>query len=54
MLAEIVLGSGWWKLLAGSGPMVANPDSLRSVRATAEDRALTRAVLPTLLNVGAY
>lgn len=53
MLSEIVLGYGWWKLLARS-TVVNNADSLRSVRATPEDRALIGQGLADALNVGAY
>ena len=31
LLAEIILGFGWWRLLA-RGATIANPDSLRTVR----------------------
>lgn len=53
MLAEVVLSFGWWRLLA-LGASLSNPDSLRSVRATAEDRALIGQGLADALNVGAY
>ena len=53
MLTEIVLGFGWWKLLARS-TTITNADSLRSVRATPEDRALIGQGLADALNVGAY
>lgn len=53
MLAEVVLSFGWWRLLA-RGASIANPDSLRSVKATAEDRALIGQGLADALNVGAY
>jgi len=53
MLAEVVLSFGWWRLLA-RGASLSNPDSLRSVRATAEDRALIGQGLADALNVGAY
>ena len=53
MLAEIILGLGWWKMLA-HGATIANPEALRSVSATAEDRALVGQGLADALNVGAY
>ena len=53
MLAEIILAFGWWRLLA-RGTTISNPDSLRSVKATAEDRALIGQGLADALNVGAY
>ncbi|HEX4297711.1 MAG TPA: DUF898 family protein [Devosia sp.] len=53
LLSEVVLGFGWWRLLA-RGSTISNPDSLRSVRATAEDRALIGQGLADALNVGAY
>jgi uncharacterized membrane protein YjgN (DUF898 family) len=53
LLSEIVLGFGWWKLLA-RGAVVENPDSLRSVRAAPEDRSLIGEGLASALNVGAY
>ena len=39
MLAELILGFGWWRLLA-RGASISNPDALRTVQATAEDKAL--------------
>ena len=53
MLAEVILSFGWWRLLA-RGATVVNPDSLRTVRSTAEDRALIGQGLADALNVGAY
>jgi uncharacterized membrane protein YjgN (DUF898 family) len=53
MLAEIILSYGWWKLLA-RGATIINPDSLRTVAATPEDRALIGQGLADALNVGAY
>jgi uncharacterized membrane protein YjgN (DUF898 family) len=53
MLAELILGYGWWKMLA-SGAAISNPDSLRTVQATAEDKALIGQGLADALNVGAY
>lgn len=53
LLAEIILAFGWWKLLA-NGATIADPDSLHSVRATEEDRALIGQGLADALNVGAY
>ena len=52
LLAELILSLGWWKLLAVSATLI-NPDGLRSVRATAEDRALVGQGLADALNVGA-
>ncbi|MEO7221270.1 MAG: DUF898 family protein [Devosia sp.] len=53
MLAELILSLGWWKLLA-KGTTITNPDSLRTVQSTAEDRALIGQGLADALNVGAY
>ncbi len=53
MLAELILGFGWWVLLA-RGATIVNFDSIGSVRATAEDRALIGQGLADALNVGAY
>lgn len=53
MLAELILGFGWWKLVA-RGATISNPDSLRAVQATPEDRALIGQGLADALNVGAY
>ena len=53
MLAELILSFGWWKMLA-RGSTVSNPDSLRTVQATAEDQALVGQGLADALNVGAY
>jgi hypothetical protein len=53
LLAEIILAFGWWKLLARAST-IANPDSLRTVRAAAEDRTLIGQGLADALNVGAY
>lgn len=53
MLAELILSYGWWKMLA-RGSSIENPDSLRTVHATAEDKALIGQGLADALNVGAY
>jgi hypothetical protein len=53
LLSEIILGLGWWKLVA-RGATISSPDSLRSVRASAEDRTLIGQGLADALNVGAY
>jgi len=53
MLAELILSFGWWKMLA-RGSTINNPDSLRTVQATAEDQALVGQGLADALNVGAY
>jgi len=53
LLAELILSYGWWRLLARSAS-ISNPDSLRSVRATIEDRSLIGQGLADALNVGAY
>lgn len=53
MLAEVILSFGWWRMLA-RGATIANPDGLRSVRSTDEDRALIGQGLADALNVGAY
>jgi uncharacterized membrane protein YjgN (DUF898 family) len=53
MLAELILSFGWWKMLA-RGSTIDNPDGLRLVQATAEDKALIGQGLADALNVGAY
>jgi hypothetical protein len=53
LVAELILSYGWWVLIA-RGTSIANPDSLRTVRATAEDRAVIGEGLADALNVGAY
>jgi len=53
LLAEVILALGWWKLLARSAT-IANPDSVRSVRATPEDRSVVGQGLADALNVGTY
>lgn len=53
LLAELILAVGWWKLLA-RGTTITNPDSLRDVQATPEDKALVGQGLADALNVGAY
>ncbi|MEQ1768786.1 MAG: DUF898 family protein [Devosia sp.] len=53
LLSEIILAVGWWKLVA-RGTVISNADSLRTVRAGREDRALLGEGLADALNVGAY
>jgi uncharacterized membrane protein YjgN (DUF898 family) len=53
MLAELILGVGWWRLLA-RGTVIENVDSLRKARREPEDRALIGQGLADALNVGAY
>jgi uncharacterized membrane protein YjgN (DUF898 family) len=53
ILGETILGYGYWAAVARNATIV-NPDSLRSVRATAEDKALAGEGLADALNVGAY
>lgn len=53
LLGEVFLGYGYWMLVARDAA-IANADSLRSVRATNEDRALIGEGLADALNVGAY
>jgi uncharacterized membrane protein YjgN (DUF898 family) len=53
LLSELVLGLGWWRLLA-RGATIEKPDSLRTVNATVEDRTLAGQGLADALNVGAY
>jgi uncharacterized membrane protein YjgN (DUF898 family) len=53
LLAELILAYGWWRLLARSAT-IANPDSLKTVRAAIEDRSLIGQGLADALNVGAY
>lgn len=53
LLGEVFLGYGYWMLVA-RGATIANADSLGSVRAAGEDRALAGEGLADALNVGAY
>lgn len=53
LLGEVFLGYGYW-LLVARGAVISNADSLKSVRATGEDRALVGEGLADALNVGAY
>ncbi len=53
LMGEVFLGYGYWMLVA-RGATISNADSLRTVRATGEDRALAGEGLADALNVGAY
>jgi uncharacterized membrane protein YjgN (DUF898 family) len=53
LVGEVFLGFGYWMLVC-RGATFSNADSLRTVRATAEDRALAGEGLADALNVGAY
>lgn len=53
LLGEVFLGYGYWMLVARNAT-ISNADSLRSVRAIDEDRALIGEGLADALNVGAY
>jgi uncharacterized membrane protein YjgN (DUF898 family) len=53
ILGDVFLGYGYW-LLVARGASIVNVDSLASVRAAAEDRALAGEGLADALNVGAY
>jgi uncharacterized membrane protein YjgN (DUF898 family) len=53
LMGEVFLGYGYWMLVA-RGATISNADSLWSVRATDEDRALAGEGLADALNVGAY
>lgn len=53
LMSELFLGLGFWKLVA-NGATVTGLDSLRSVRARGEDKALAGEGLADALNVGAY
>jgi len=53
MMAELFLGLAFWKLVA-SNASITEVDSLRSVRARGEDRALAGEGLADALNVGSY
>ena len=53
LLGEVFLGCGYWMLVA-RGATIANVESLRTVRAAGEDRALVGEGLADALNVGAY
>lgn len=53
LLAEVVLGFGWWRLLARA-TTIANPDDMQTVKSAPEDRALIGQGLADALNVGAY
>ena len=53
LMSELFLGLGFWKLVA-NGASITGLDSLRSVRARGEDKALAGEGLADALNVGAY
>ncbi len=53
LLSEVILGFGWWRLLASSTTVV-NPDSIRAIHAIDEDRSVIGQGLAQALNVGAY
>lgn len=53
LFGEVFLGFGYWMLVA-RGATITNADSLRSVRASNEDRSLAGEGLADALNVGAY
>jgi uncharacterized membrane protein YjgN (DUF898 family) len=53
LMGEVFLGYGYWMLVA-RGSAITNADSLRTVRAAGEDRALAGEGLADALNVGAY
>jgi uncharacterized membrane protein YjgN (DUF898 family) len=53
LLGEVFLGYGYWMLVARNAT-IANAESLRTVRATDEDRSLAGEGLADALNVGAY
>jgi uncharacterized membrane protein YjgN (DUF898 family) len=53
LMGEVFLGYGYWMLVA-RGATISNADSLKSVRASGEDRALAGEGLADALNVGAY
>jgi len=52
-ITELFIGLGLWRLLA-NGASIAGIDSLRTVRARAEDKALAGEGLADALNVGGY
>lgn len=53
LVGEVFLDYGYWMLVA-RGATISNADSLRTVRATTEDKALAGEGLADALNVGAY
>lgn len=53
LVSELFIGLGFWKLIA-TGATITGIDSLRSVRARGEDKALAGEGLADALNVGAY
>lgn len=53
ILAEVVLGFGYWKLVARQA-VIANIDCLRTVRAGPEDKSLVGEGIASALNLGAY
>jgi uncharacterized membrane protein YjgN (DUF898 family) len=53
LMGEVFLGYGYWMLVA-RGATISNADSLKTVRASGEDRALAGEGLADALNVGAY
>jgi hypothetical protein len=53
ILAEVVLGFGYWKLVARNAT-ISGIDSLKSVRAGPEDQSLVGEGIASALNLGAY
>lgn len=53
ILAEVVLGFGYWKLVARNAT-ITGIDSLKSVRAGPEDQSLVGEGIASALNLGAY
>lgn len=53
LLGEVILGFGYWRAVA-NGTTIANAESLKTVRAGAEDPALAGEGLADALNVGSY
>ena len=53
LLAELVFGFGFWRLVA-RGTIIENETDLRTVRARGEESALTGEGIADALNVGAY
>jgi len=52
-LAEIVMGFGYWKLVAREA-QISNVESLKTVRAGAEDKSLVGEGIASALNLGSY
>ena len=53
LLSEVIIGFGWWRLLARSA-RIENPQSIATVKASTEDTSLVGQGIADALNVGTY